>query len=86
MRAAPIRVPPTTLTAEQQTTHALHRLAFGPSEGERQRIAKLGLAAWVSEQLQPGTDRDMEARLSGFKTLGLSVAEAFREFPVPTRS
>ena len=84
--AAPaIRLPQTTLTADQQATHAQNRLGFGPSAADRQRIAQLGLERWVSEQLQPGVDRELEARLSGFKTLGLSVAEAAREYPNPQK-
>lgn len=83
--APSLRLPPTTLTVEQQTTHALHRLAFGPAATDRQRIAQLGLERWVAEQLEPGTDRDIEARLSGFKTLGLSVADAYRDYPPPEK-
>ena len=85
MAAQTIRVPATTLTEQQKVTHVLHRLAFGPSEADRQRIVQLGLDRWVSEQVQPGTDREMEARLSGFKTLQLSVADAYREYPRPDK-
>jgi uncharacterized protein (DUF1800 family) len=83
MAAPTIRVPSTTLSPEQRTTHVLHRLAFGPSAADRQRIEQRGLDHWLDEQLHPGTDRDMEARLSGFTTLGLSVADAFRAYPRP---
>ncbi len=85
MAAPEIRLPATTLTDQQKATHALQRLAFGPSEADRQRITHLGLEGWLSEQLQPGTDREMDARLSGFKTLQLSVADSFREYPRPEK-
>ncbi len=75
--------PPNALTVNERTTHALNRLAFGPSSSERQRIEAMGLERWVSEQLAPGDDPAMSERLSGFKTLNLSVAEAFREYPRP---
>jgi len=78
-----LHLPPTALTAPEQVTHALHRLAFGPSEADRQRLAAAGLEGWLAAQLEPGVDPAIEARLSGFKTLSLSVADSFREYPRP---
>lgn len=82
-RTKPLVLPPLTSSANERTTHALNRLAFGPSSGDRQRLEEMGLDRWLSEQLAPGVDPAMTERLSGFKTLNLSVAESFREYPRP---
>jgi len=75
------RLPPTRWTAEQQATHLLNRLAFGPSQRDRELLRELGPQRWLAEQLTPGVDPAMEHRLSDFKTLKLSVAEAFAAYP-----
>lgn len=82
-RAQSLSLPPAALSANERTTHALNRLAFGPSSADRQRVETLGLERWVAEQLAPGDDPAMAERLSGFKTLNLTVAESFREYPRP---
>lgn len=78
-----IALPPSTLPEAARITHALHRLTFGPSPRDRQRLIEEGLERWLATQLVPGVDPLLEARLSGFKTLNLSVAEAFRDYPRP---
>jgi uncharacterized protein (DUF1800 family) len=75
----PLGGPPT----RTHTVHALQRLGFGPSPGDLSEVERLGLAAWIDRQLKPGVDPAMEERLSGFKTLGLSVADSFRTYPRP---
>jgi uncharacterized protein (DUF1800 family) len=82
-RKVVVTLPATSLSEPERVTHALSRLAFGPSAADRQRIAAMGLEGWLSEQLAPGTDPAMDERLSGFKTLDLSVAEALRDYPRP---
>jgi uncharacterized protein (DUF1800 family) len=71
------------LPTRTHTVHALQRLGFGPSPRDLSEVERLGLAAWIDGQLKPGIDPAMEERLSGFKTLGLSVADSFRTYPRP---
>lgn len=77
----PLRLPPTTLSGDAQVAHLLNRAAFGPSPEDVARVRALGPGAWLAEQLAPGVDEDVAHRLSGFRTLGLSVAEAYRAYP-----
>ena len=64
-------------------THLLNRAAFGPSPADVERVQRLGVAGWLEEQLAPGVDAQVEHRLSGFKTLKLSVAQAYEAYPPP---
>lgn len=56
---------------------ALNRLTFGPRLEERQRVAEIGLAAWVEEQLAPDTvdDGPLTLRLRRLDTLNLKAHE-----------
>ncbi len=46
-------------------THVLNRLTFGPGPDEVDRVQKVGLSAWLDQQLHPGgiDDHAVEARL-----------------------
>ena len=78
-----LRLPPSTSAPRDLAVHALNRLGYGPSPADLSALESVGLAPWLEAQLRPGVDPAMEARLSGFKTLSLSVAQAFREYPRP---
>ncbi len=56
------------------TYQALSRLTFGPRIAERWRVAEIGLAGWIEEQLAPETldDGPTDWRLRRFETLGMS--------------
>lgn len=58
---------------------ALNRLTFGPRPEEGQRLAEIGLEAFVEEQLHPGnlTDRRSDLLISRFDVLDLN-ADALR--------
>jgi uncharacterized protein (DUF1800 family) len=75
--AKPVDAPLT----EESVAHLLNRAAFGPSPEDVARVHALGLGGWLHEQLQPGTDPAITHRLSGFKTLGLTVAQAMEQYP-----
>jgi hypothetical protein len=53
----------------------LRRLTFGPRLAERQRVAEIGLAGWIEEQLAPEAldDGPAEWRLRQFDTLSMSA-------------
>jgi uncharacterized protein (DUF1800 family) len=38
---------------ERAIGHTLNRLAFGPTPDDRQRVKRVGLGAWIEQQLQP---------------------------------
>jgi uncharacterized protein (DUF1800 family) len=55
--------------------HLLNRLGFGPRPGDAHLILEKGLDRWVREQLEPGPDPELEARLSRFATLGYPLSQ-----------
>jgi hypothetical protein len=73
------------LADEQRVVHVLNRLAFGARPGEVERVRKLGLEAYIEQQLNPSKldDSAMEARLRGFPTLGMSNGELLAKYPRP---
>jgi uncharacterized protein (DUF1800 family) len=83
--AALAGLPVTDLTAPQAILHALDRLGYGPTPGEIERVQKMGLAAWIGQQLHPESINDsaLEARLEKYPTLGMSSAKLLEEFPRP---
>ena len=73
------------LTEEQRVVHVLNRLAFGARPGEVERVRKLGLEAYIEQQLNPSKvdDSALEARLRKFPTLGMSNGELLAKYPQP---
>ncbi|MEO8036378.1 MAG: DUF1800 domain-containing protein [Acidobacteriota bacterium] len=65
--------------------HVLNRLAFGPRPGDVDRVAALGVATWIEQQLHPErvADLALDARLAQFETLQMSEAEILRTYYVP---
>jgi uncharacterized protein (DUF1800 family) len=73
------------LTEEQRVVHVLNRLAFGARPGEVERVRKLGLDAYIEQQLNPSKldDSTLEARLRNLPTLGMSNGELLAKYPQP---
>jgi uncharacterized protein (DUF1800 family) len=73
------------LTEEQRAAHVLNRLGFGPRPGDVERVRKLGVGAYVEEQLRPERidDSQTEARLRDLPTLRMTTAELFAKYPQP---
>ena len=59
----------------RSAVHLLNRLGFGPRPGEAHGILGSGLDRWVREQLEPGPDPELEARLARLPTLGYSLSQ-----------
>ena len=59
------------LDAAERAAHALSRLTFGATAAERERIGRIGVAAFIEEQLHPEglDDGALEARLGPFEVL-----------------
>jgi uncharacterized protein (DUF1800 family) len=71
------------MDAHQRTRHALNRLTFGPRPGEVERVERIGVDAWVEQQLHPEKidDTALETRLSPLRTLRMSTREMLEDFP-----
>jgi hypothetical protein len=40
---------------DKQAVHVLNRLAYGPAPGDIQKVAEMGVPAWIEQQLAPET-------------------------------
>ena len=46
------------LTSRQKAVHVLNRLGFGPRPGDVERVEKMGIDAYIRQQLAPQTIDD----------------------------
>jgi uncharacterized protein (DUF1800 family) len=71
------------LSAEQKIYHLLSRTSFGPTREECERVAGMGLKAYLEAQLTPENipDSALEEKLAGLKTIRLSTAQLFELYP-----
>ena len=83
--AVRVTLPKSALSEEQQITHALNRLGYGPRPGDVERVRQMGLARWMERQLEPGriADDRLEAALQAYPTLTMPVPELVRGYPEP---
>ena len=70
---------------DARIVHVLNRLGYGPRPGDVEKVRAVGLEKWVDLQLHPERidDRALQARLAGYRTLGLPVAELISGYEVP---
>jgi len=80
-QAAPSAPPVSAASA----AHVLNRLAYGPRPGDIARLHRLGVEAWMEQQLHPDRidNRALESRLAAFETIALDSATIFREYHEP---
>jgi uncharacterized protein (DUF1800 family) len=72
------------LTAREQASHVLNRLAFGPRPGDVDRVVAMGVDRWIEAQLRPDRvgDRDAERLVAdAFPALRQSAGELLRDYP-----
>jgi uncharacterized protein (DUF1800 family) len=71
------------LTAREQATHVLNRLAFGPRPGDVDRVAAMGVDRWIEQQLRPERVPDQEAErlMAAFPAMRQSAGELLRDYP-----
>jgi len=69
------------LTPAEQIEHALARTTFGPRPADRERISRIGIAAFLEEQLHPEgiDDSRLEAELQRFAVLSRSTPDLVEE-------
>jgi uncharacterized protein (DUF1800 family) len=71
--------------APRQALHVLSRLTFGPRPGDIESLQRIGIAAYVGQQLNPGSidDRPVDTALADLSTLTMPTASLLRDYPRP---
>jgi len=84
---AAFSVPSVAPNDDNAITHALNRLAFGPTPQDIERVKRIGLSAWIEQQLQPQRidNGKLEARLARLDTLDLDAKTIAEEYIRPAR-
>jgi len=74
-----------SLSQEQKVIHFLNRTSFGPTRESVQNVNRLGLRAYLDEQLDPDKipDGTVEEKTAGLKTMRLNTGELFNLYPPP---
>jgi uncharacterized protein (DUF1800 family) len=78
----------TPLTEEQKFVHFLNRTSFGPTREAMQKVNRMGIPAYLEEQLHPEriSDTQVEEKLAGLKTMRLSSRELIELYPPPKQA
>jgi uncharacterized protein (DUF1800 family) len=66
------------LSADRQVMHVLNRAAFGPRPAEIEKVRRMGVKAWLKQQLDPASvpeNPELETKLSRLVTLGMPTWE-----------
>ena len=73
------------LSQEQKIVHFLNRTSFGPTLGNIQRAGRIGIRAYLDEQLTPEriADHRAEEKVAGLKTMRLDSRELIELYPPP---
>ena len=76
------------LTQDQKVIHFLNRTSFGPTQQEVQKVNRLGMRAYLDEQLHPERIADtlVDEQLAGLKTMRLSSRELIDLYPTPQQA
>ena len=70
---------------DRTVLHVLNRLGFGPTAGDVERVTRMGLSAYIEQQLHPEriADASMQQRLARFETLNKSTRELSQDYFLP---
>jgi len=70
---------------DRTIVHVLNRIGFGPSPGDIERVRRIGLQAYIEQQLHPEriTDAAATRRLAHLQTLDKSSGELADEYFMP---
>jgi uncharacterized protein (DUF1800 family) len=73
------------LTEDQKIVHLLNRTGFGPRPGDVERVKQIGITNYIDQQLHPERidDAAIEARLRGFSSLKMDIAQIYDKYPAP---
>ncbi|MEK6301700.1 MAG: DUF1800 family protein [Acidobacteriota bacterium] len=80
-----IKGKPARLTEDQKLLHLLNRVTFGPRPGDIERVKRMGIAAFLDEQLHPDSidDSQLENRIAVLPTQRMTSAELYQFYPPP---
>ena len=72
---------------DRTIAHVLNRITFGPRPGDADRVRKLGLAAFIDQQLHPDRldDCETDSRLARLTTTRESSAALLRDYYRPAQ-
>jgi uncharacterized protein (DUF1800 family) len=73
------------LSQEQRIVHFLNRTSFGPTPDDIQRAKRIGIRAYLGEQLAPEriADHGADEKVAGLKTMRLNSRELIELYPRP---
>jgi len=76
------------LSQAQRVIHFLNRTSFGPTREEVERLHRLGIHAYLDEQLHPEKIADgfVEEKIAGLKSMRLSARELLELYPPPKQA
>lgn len=79
------QTPVPTLTEDQQCLQVLNRITFGPKPGDLDRVKKMGVRAFIEEQLDPEKidDSACEKDLAAYPLLHESTLSLYLQYPHP---
>jgi uncharacterized protein (DUF1800 family) len=77
-----------SLTVEQQATHALNRLGYGPRPGEVAKVAEVGVEKWILRQLDPRKipDQSAETAIAAFTKLRIPSSDLVAAYQTEIRA
>ncbi len=72
------------LTEREAAAHLLDRFAYGALPGDVERLAEMGIEAWLEQQFAGDlADREVDQRLAGLHSLEMSTREMAETYPNP---
>lgn len=66
--------------------HLLSRAAFGPRPGEIASALDGGLTRWIDEQLEPGADPELDARLAPYPAINYPTSQVLNLYNADNRT
>ena len=76
----------TKLAPDKQAVHVLNRLAYGPRPGEIEDVRRIGVEAWIRQQLNPAQlaeNPSLAPKLTPLASARLANWELFEQFQPP---
>ena len=70
---------------DRAIVHLLNRIAYGPRDGDVERVRSIGLERYIDQQLHPERlkDGDLTARLAGLQTVRMGSREIAAKYEQP---
>jgi uncharacterized protein (DUF1800 family) len=74
-----------SLATDQRVRQVLSRLTFGPRQGDVERVSKMGVDAFIAQQLDPDSidDSATQTRIDKLSTLRLDAADLAAQYNPP---